>query len=276
MRIPVIAVSFLALFAVNALALPQESRVPGGVALLPLTGINTAQPPSTWYRSNRVMVVPSTDTRLAEQSRWVAVIGIPLSAKPAKRQHVRSEGTSFYFSIQEKAYEAQYLTVPNKRHVEPNPEDVARWQRERRKMNQAFVAWSQPAQAVSRFDLPTQGPFSSAFGLKRFFNNQPRNPHSGLDIAAPKGTPIVSPASGKVVDTGDYFFNGNTVIIDHGFGLTTMYCHMSQIDVAIGDQLKSGDIIGAVGKTGRVTGAHLHWSVSLNNTRVDPTLFLSE
>ncbi|MDF2181476.1 peptidoglycan DD-metalloendopeptidase family protein [Neptuniibacter sp. CAU 1671] len=264
------------LLPLSALALPKESRVPGGVALLPLKGINTAHLPSTWYRSNRVMVIPSINTEFADQAKWVAVVGIPLSAKITEQQHVRSEGTSFYFSIQDKAYEAQYLTVPNKRHVDPNPEDVARWQRERTKMNKAFVAWSEPSQPVTTFGLPTQGPFSSAFGLKRFFNEQPRKPHSGLDIAAPQGTPITAPAAGIVVDTGEYFFNGNTVIIDHGFGLTTLYCHMSRIDVTEGDQLKPGDIIGAVGKTGRVTGAHLHWSVSLNNTRVDPTLFLSE
>lgn len=262
--------------SVAALELPKESRVPGGLAIIPLEGLSASTLPSAWYKGNQVMVLPAKDTPYADQSEWIALAGIPLKANPNEDQHLRANATSFYFKIEGKEYEAQYLTVTNKRHVEPDPEDVKRWQRERSKMNAAFKHWSQPSTAVTRFELPAQGPFSSPFGLKRFFNKQPRNPHSGLDIAAPQGAPITAPAAGTVIDTGDYFFNGNTVIVDHGFGLTTMYCHMSKIDVKVGDQLNTGDPIGLIGKTGRVTGPHLHWSVSLNNTRVDPILFLNQ
>lgn len=259
-----------------AIALPDESRVPGGIALIPLENLNSKSRPGAWYKGNRVMVIPSKGTALAEKADWIAVAGIPLKAKPDEKQHLRANGVSYYFTIEGKAYKAQYLTIKNKRHVEPDPEDIKRWRREKAKMTAAYKAWSEPAEAVTRFEMPAKGPFSSPFGLKRFFNKQPRNPHSGLDIAAPQGAPIVAPAAGVVVDTGNYFFNGNTVIIDHGFGLTTMYCHMSRIDVKIGDKVTTGISLGAIGKTGRVTGPHLHWSVSLNNTRIDPILLLNQ
>jgi len=251
-----------------ALALPKESRVPGGVALVPLTGIESEQPPEVRYGKNRVMVVPGTD------DRWVAVVGIPLTAKAGEAQQLTLNQGGYSFNIDDKSYESQHLTVKNKRHVEPDPEDIKRWRRESAEMGAAFTRWSEPTRPTTEFTLPAKGPFSSPFGLRRFFNEQPRKPHSGLDIAAPTGAPITAPAPGEVVAVGNYFFNGNTVIVDHGYGLTTLYCHMSRIDVALGDRLETGDPIGQVGATGRVTGPHLHWSVSLNNVRVDPLLFV--
>lgn len=106
------------------------------------------------------------------------------------------------------------------------------------------------------------------------FLMEERAPHSGLDIPAPVGQKVIAPADGIVVQTGNYFFNGNTIMIDHGQRLISMYYHLSKIDVEKGQAIRQGQRIGLVGKTGRVTGAHLHWGMSLNNARVDPQLFL--
>jgi murein DD-endopeptidase MepM/ murein hydrolase activator NlpD len=111
--------------------------------------------------------------------------------------------------------------------------------------------------------------------LRRFFNGEPRNPHAGVDIAIAEGTPAWAPADGTVVQTGDYFFNGRTVMIDHGNGVISMLCHLSRIEVKAGDRVRQGQTIGRVGKTGRATGPHLHWTVSINNARVDPLLLLN-
>lgn len=250
-------------------ALPQESRVPGGIALIELPA--SAQPPKVDYIGNRVMVVPKSDA-----SGWTAVIGIPLTAKISETQTLNVNGKSVSFSIGDKAYPEQRLQIKEQKYVEPDPKQVERWKRESKEQKAAYKQWSEPAAPITRLTMPAQGPYSSAFGLKRFYNDQPRAPHSGLDIAAPDRSVISAAAPGVVTAKGHYFFNGNTIIVDHGYGLSTMYCHMSEISVEVGQRLETGDQIGLVGKTGRVTGPHLHWGVSINDTRVDPLLFVQQ
>ena len=255
--------------AVPVDALPESAAVPGGVAVLP-TGMQAA---SALYRESRVL--------LAEfDGQQYAVIGIPLSATPGSHvlelRDATGHSSTLSFTVTDKQYVEQRLTITNERQVNPNNEDMVRINRESAEMNAAFSRWEESLQPVLRMRAPTEGVRSSSFGLRRFFNDQPRAPHSGMDIAAPEGTPIVAPAPGVIVATGHYFFNGNTIILDHGHGLISLYCHMNTIDVAVGERVETGQQIGAVGQTGRVTGPHLHWSINLNKVRVDPALFLMD
>lgn len=252
-------------------ALPRHQAVPGGVAVIELPATGDARPQVS-FRDRPVMVI-------AENERWFAVVGIPLSMAPgpASLSIDNPDGPALplTFVIGEIDYPEQRLTIGNKRQVDPTADDLERIAGDRREMNRAFRSWDREP-VDTAFHLPAIGPRSSAFGLKRFFNEQPRSPHSGVDIAAPDKSAVVAPAAGVVVATGDYFFNGNTVLIHHGQGLVTMYCHLSEIDVKDGDRLDAGDLIGKIGQTGRVTGPHLHWSLSLNQVRVNPELFLVE
>lgn len=262
---------FLSTFisVVNALELPTESTVPGGLAII---SIQLEEKPEAFFYDRKVMMIGSSNN-------WKAIVGIPLSAKAGTHELlVKSSGieTNYKFEVTNKDYETQYLTIKNKRKVNPNEQDMSRIINEKKLISKAKSHWSDNEDVPLKFIQPAEGPYSSPFGLRRFFNEQPRRPHSGLDIAAPKGAPIIAPADGTVINTGNYFFNGNTVFLDHGQGLITMYCHMDSISIEEGSQVKTGDIIGNVGLTGRVTGAHLHWSVMLNNVTIDPILFLSE
>lgn len=252
-------------------ALPRHQAVPGGVAVIELPATGAASPQVS-FRDRPVMVI-------AENERWFAVVGIPLSMAPgpASLSIDNPDGPALplSFVIGNIDYPEQRLTIGNKRQVDPTADDLERIAGDRREINRAFRSWDREP-VDTAFHLPAIGPRSSAFGLRRFFNEQPRSPHSGVDIAAPDKSNVVAPAAGVVVATGDYFFNGNTVLIHHGQGLVTMYCHLSEIDVQDGERLDAGDPIGKIGQTGRVTGPHLHWSLSLNQVRVNPELFLVE
>jgi murein DD-endopeptidase MepM/ murein hydrolase activator NlpD len=267
------AVLFLAasLVALHAYGMPRAESVPGGVAIVDL-GPADQPAPTVRLDSRPVMVVRSG-------ANWNAVVGIPLATKPGEMavDVTRADGTTEQrrFTVQSKKYPVQYLTIANQRQVDLAPEDIARYRRDRIKINEAYVTWSPVDKPPLQLDLPAYGRLSSGFGLRRYFNKKPRNPHSGIDIAAPNGTPIYAPAPGRVIQTEDFFFNGNTVFIDHGQGLLTMYNHMSRFDVAAGTWVERGQKIGEIGSTGRVTGPHLHWAVIVNRTMVDPTLFVS-
>ncbi len=244
--------------------LPISDPVPGGIAVVKLPETTTA----ATYKGKPVMV-------LNNEGNHFAVVGIPLSAKAGTHKLEVTGGAPISFSVRDKRYKEQRLTIKDDRKVNPYAQDMDRIRKEREEMDAVFDSFTSGVPST-RFVMPATGPISSPFGLKRFLNDQARSPHSGLDIAAPDGDPITAPARGRVAATGNYFFNGNTVLLDHGQGLISMYCHMSRIDVKPGDEVATGEVLGAIGMTGRVTGPHLHWSVSLNDARVDPNLFLPE
>ncbi len=258
--------------AANAQDLPRESPVPGGIAIVPLTADSETAPVAN-FNGSRVMV-------LRHDGRWRALVGLPLTLAPGPQivttRDNRGNTREYSFLVQAKEYAAQYLTLKNKRMVEPTEEDLARIAREQTIIQQTFAAWNDATLTSLRCLPPVHGPVTSVFGLRRFFNKEPRQPHSGIDIAAPVGTPVVAPLAGAVIQTGEYFFNGKTVFLDHGQGMVSMFNHLSRIAVERGAHVNQGQEIGEVGMSGRVTGPHLHWTVSLNNNRVDPTLFLPE
>lgn len=224
--------------------------------------------PTVYFEDHRVLVIQ-------QDGQWQAVVGLPLSLKPGEHTlEVRGKADKAHtLAVRPKTYATQRLTIKDSRKVEPPPEDLARIERETKLQTRLRTTWSAHTPDLT-FKPPVEGPVSSIYGLRRVFNNKPRSPHMGLDLAAKAGTPVHAPARGKVLHTGDFFFSGNMVYLDHGQGLITVYAHLSRIDVKAGQWVEQGGTLGTVGSTGRVTGPHLHWSVYLNGTAVDPDLFL--
>lgn len=246
--------------------------VPGGVAALALG--TDPEKPKALYEGKPVMVVQDSN------QEWVAVVGIDLKAKPGKHTLRVLQGgageRALGFDVVYKEYASQHIKLRNKAHVSPDPEQLKRYEREYKEQMEAYANFRAAGPSNVLMEAPVKGRTSSPFGLRRFFNGEERNAHSGLDFAVPRGTPVQAPADGVVTIVGDYFFNGRTVFVDHGQGFITMYCHLDAITVAKGQQVKRGDMIGRVGSTGRSTGPHLHWNVSLNGNRVDPAIFLKQ
>jgi murein DD-endopeptidase MepM/ murein hydrolase activator NlpD len=247
---------------------PTAAPVPGGVARIRLGAAE--HPPRARLGTTRVLV-----TR--EAGEWVALVGIGLGTKPGSRLTVEAQRGDAVerheIVVVHKAYASQHLKVPPGK-VELSAADLARHQRERAHFGRVLATFTEEVPQSLAMVQPAPGRRSSSFGLRRYFNGQPRSPHNGMDIAAPEGTPVAAAARGRIIDAGDYFFAGRTIVIDHGSGLLTLYAHLSAIEADPTQIVAAGAPIGAVGATGRVTGPHLHFSVYLNAAAVDPALFL--
>ncbi len=161
--------------------------------------------------------------------------------------------------------------------VTPDPERQARITREQGKVRLARELDDPRNDFSQGFIWPAQGRISGVFGSQRILNNTPRSPHMGLDIAAPTGTPVLAPAGAVItLAEDDFFLTGGTLIMDHGHGLSSAFIHLSRIDVAPGERVEQGQVVGAIGATGRATGPHLHWGMNWFNERLDPQLLLPE
>ncbi len=266
-------ISCLSLFSIAATSagtLPREASVPGGIAIAALGTAQSA--PQAWFGERRVAV--------ARQGKgWAALIGLPLSLEPGMHdlRVTYADGTQavLRFRVLPKRYAVQRFTVADQRKVEPLPEDELRIAREQKRIDEIKAYWRDEAGLDLTFQLPAKGRPSGDFGLRRVINGLARNPHAGIDLAVPEGTPVLAAGDAVVLETGDFFFNGNSVYLDHGQGVVTLYCHLQRIDVRPGDHVGGGQQLGLSGMTGRATGPHLHWTVLMNGAAVDPRLFLS-
>lgn len=267
-------VAALAAAREHPLGQPKHAPYPGGVAIVRLGELDS-QVSEVSFNGKRVLT-------LRRPNGFFAVVGLALDTAPGMHSlQVRAASDALQlafavsFEVRPKAYPAQHLKI-NPRFLQPSAADQARIERETPVILQAANHWSVAAPEDLLLTLPSSGRLSSRFGLRRVLNGEERTPHGGLDVAVPTGTPVRAAAPGRVINTGGYFYAGNTVFVDHGQGFITVYLHLSRIDVKQGDAVERGDVLGAVGATGLVTGPHLHWGVLLNGVYVDPELFLKQ
>lgn len=216
------------------------------------------------------------------RSQFLAFIGIDLDLKPGSyMMKVFLQGSGGIWETLEKEITVLSREYPEKKlwvdekYVTPPAGVRERIKREAEILRSVYAIFTSQWLSQEKFIIPTSGETVENFGERRIYNNKPRSSHGGVDISSPAGTPVKASNSGRVVLASDLYFAGKTVIIDHGLGLFTLYCHFSKIKVKRGNLVDRGDVIGEVGATGRVTGPHLHWGVKIFGSRVDPFSLLS-
>lgn len=287
MRLTFLGIGILIFFTslTSVATLPKEERVPGGIALIRLPQIlghppkapQNGHPPKVTFNGESVALIQRTTKN--NQKQWIAVVGIPLNQKPGSaelRVMVGVHLTKIPFQVKDKAYKLEKLFFKQpkqSKNVKPNLKVLERLERERRHFDRLFSIWTPTTVETFKMTRPVPGRVTGTFGNQRMINGVLASQHKGIDFSGKVGTPIHPTLKGKVIDVGQYLLTGNTVMLDHGQGLKTVYAHLSTVKVKPGDLVSPKSIIGTVGKTGRATGPHLHFGVNLNNTRVAPELF---
>jgi murein DD-endopeptidase MepM/ murein hydrolase activator NlpD len=214
--------------------------------------------------------------RISEQGEFI--IGFGRNAKDTSTLHVRNSNTSEVLktlAIKQRKYAIQRIDGLPSRQVTPKPKDLSRIKVDNKKITKIRRLDTEDIGFTSGFQWPAEGPITGVFGSQRILNGNAKNPHNGVDIGAQKGSPVTAAANGNIaLIHKDMFYTGKTVMIDHGHGLTSIYVHLDKILVRENQQVRRGQLIGTVGSTGRVTGPHLHWGVSLFDVHLDPALLV--
>ena len=213
-------------------------------------------------------------------TEWRALVGIDLETKPGRYDVSITAGPSpagrltHLLTVLPKRFTTRTLRV-DPSFVSPSPEALVRIKDDAERLSRVWMSSSEAPLWSGPFVPPVPNPANSAFGTRSVFNGQPRNPHSGADFLSPAGTPVKAPNAGRIALAGDLYFTGNTVVVDHGAGLFSLFAHLRTIAVHESDMVSTGTVVGEVGSTGRVTGPHLHWTVRANDARVDPLSLLA-
>jgi murein DD-endopeptidase MepM/ murein hydrolase activator NlpD len=244
------------------ISLSPKKIGPGDILLVTVSGATGTVEGS--FDGKKIYFNPSEKT-------YKAIVGIDLLAEPGNyKLEITGNGQMLRRSVKvsKKVYRTQRLKMP-KDMVELSPENEARAEREGQKMAAIWPNRSERLWA-GNFMNPREGKIGTEFGVKRFMNNVPKNPHTGVDVVAEEGEEVHAPNNGSVVLVDEQYFAGNAIVLDHGEGIYTMFFHLSKVLVEPGMKVKKGDVIGLVGSTGRASGAHLHWGVRVQGARVDP------
>ena len=223
-----------------------------------------------------IMLDSNRLTTIEFNQKYYLLYGIPYNAKiGAHTVEITANNQKRFIrmKLKSKKFDTQYIKISNK-YITPSANTLSRIEKERANISRAKEVWLNSNPDI-KFIKPVDGITTGTYGTKRFYNNEEGNYHNGLDIAAPTGTHILSPSSGKVILTGDYYYNGKFIYLDHGKGLKSIFIHLDKILVETGQIITKGEVIGEVGNSGASAGPHLHWSVMLNKTYIDPEIFLN-